>query len=102
MNSPRCSDIDEVKTISRTGSVPTSGPLAVQVEPCVFHDVVREAGGQGESRTVSRTRPRLEVDSAIEVTRQPDSDVGGGTRGDLKIEGRSMGGHRTALSRRSI
>jgi len=101
MNRPRCSDVDEVEAIGSTSSVSTSGPLAVQVELCVFHDVVREARGHGESRTASRTRPRLEVDGAIEVTRQPDGDIRGRSRGDLKVEGRSMGCHGTALRGRS-
>jgi len=100
VNGPRCSDVDEVKAIGSTGSVLAPRLLVLQVEFCVFQDVVRETRGHGESRTVPRPGFRLEVDSAIEVTRQPDSHVGGRGRGNLQVEGTSVGGHRAALSRR--
>ena len=100
VNSPRCSDVNEVRAIGSIGSVLGSGRLVVEVDFCVFRNVVREARGHRESRTISRARPRPEVDSAVEVTRQPDSHVGGRSRGNLKVEGTSMGGHWAALSRR--
>jgi len=94
VNTPRCGDVDEVKAISSNGPVLASGLLTVQVEVCVFQDVVREARGHGEPRTMSRTRLRLEADNTIKVAGQPDSDVGGRSGGDLEVEGTSMGGHR--------
>lgn len=79
VNGPRCGDVDEIKAAGSIGSVVTPGLLTVEVEFCVFQDVVREARGHGESRTVPRTSFRLQVDSAIEVTWQPDSHIGGGS-----------------------
>ena len=99
VNGPRCSDVDKVKAIGSTSSVLASRFLIVQVEFCVFQDVVREARRHRESRTMSRAGFRLEADSAIEVTGQPDSHIGGRSRGNLEIEGTSMGGHRAALSK---
>ena len=69
MNGSGCSDIDEVKAIGSTSAALGPVFLTVQVEFCVFQDVVREARGHGEFRTVPRTGSRLEVDSAIKVTR---------------------------------
>lgn len=98
MNSPRCGDVDKIESIHGVGSALASGPFAIQVELCVFENVIGESRGDAESRSTPGTRFRLEGDGAIEVTGQPDGHVGG--RGDLEAEGASMGGHGAALVRK--